>query len=93
VFVNKVMNGSRKKEELLVGRRMLYKARVWTWLEFPQLTKNSNIIYLFSIEALIWEKNPIVVNYVCVGSWQKTIIVWQFSIPIQVSCIMVEIWK
>jgi hypothetical protein len=28
VFVNKVMNGSRKKEELLVGRRMLYKARV-----------------------------------------------------------------
>jgi hypothetical protein len=28
-----------------------------------------------------------------VGSTQKTVTIWQFSVPIQISCFMVEIWK
>ncbi len=37
-----------KKEELLVGKRMLYKVGVRTWLESLQLrTKDSYIYFIF----------------------------------------------
>ncbi len=65
-----------KKEELLVGKIMLYKIGIWAWLEYPQLgTKDSNTFLIFLMcEALILENLvSIVVGCVCVGSWQVTI--------------------